>query len=162
MDEAIVAAINDLIQLDRAAVLAYGLALKACTRGDLEDGLVLFKEEHERHVHELSEWLRSHGEEPAEEPDRRGEIIREYTSLSIAGQGDRGAMLVMRSNEELTNHIYWSALRGDLRLPADVRQIIEKSFDDERRHLAWLRETIEANRMDAEPAERGQALRRAA
>lgn len=160
MDEAIVAAINDLILLDRAAVLAYGLALKACTSGDLEDGFVLFKEEHEQHVHELSEWLRSRGHEPTTELDHRGEIIREYTSLF--SHDNRGAMLVMRGNEELTNTLYYSTLRGDLRLPEDVRRIVEQGFDDERRHLAWLRETIAANAMDAEPDELRRGVKRAA
>ena len=47
----------------------------------------------------------------------------------------------MRSNELLTNKTYDKARSWDL--PADVRELIERNYADEQRHLAYIEQAIE-------------------
>jgi rubrerythrin len=160
MERDMMAAIKNLIMLDVAAVDAYQVASDACTRQELKAQFGAFKSDHERHVRELSEWVSSHGEEAPAGETETGLVIKRYTELS--SQEDRGAVLAMRGNEELTNNAYCSALGGDLGLPDDLRALIEANFEDERRHIAWIRETIAVNGWDKEPEELREVVRHAA
>jgi hypothetical protein len=49
----------------------------------------------------------------------------------------------MLGNEELTNLTYESALK--LELSAEVRAVVEQNYEDEKRHLAWIKEAISGN-----------------
>ncbi|APR88515.1 hypothetical protein A7982_13864 [Minicystis rosea] len=138
-----------LVLLDLATVDAYGIALEACTTKEIRDQLESFRGDHERHVRELSEWVRSQGGEPPTQIDPSGEIIRGYTDL--ASEEERSAILVMQGNEELTNQAYASALRA--KVPEDVRAIVVRNFEDERRHAAWLRGAIKLRGWDHEAPE---------
>jgi rubrerythrin len=160
MNPEMMAALKNLVLLDLAAVDAYQVASNASARGELKDQLASFRADHERHARELSEWMRSNGEEPPQGLDDTGAVIKRYTELSA--REDRGAILAMRGNEELTNNAYYSALRGDLELPHDLRSLVESNFEDERRHINWIRETITALEWDREPEELRDAIQRAA
>ena len=50
--------------------------------------------------------------------------------------GTEGALKAMRGNEKVTNAIYDRALGWDL--PPEVRTVIERNRDDERRHLSYI------------------------
>ncbi|WP_438027294.1 ferritin-like domain-containing protein [Sorangium sp. So ce233] len=127
--------ITALILLDMSAAEAYGVALGACRAPELKKQLASFREDHERHVRELSAAL---GVAPPEQPDERGMAIRRYTELSA--REDRTALVAMRGNEELTNDAYASALASEL--PDEVRRLVEANWQDERRHIRWITEEI--------------------
>jgi competence protein ComEA len=137
-----------------AAVEAYRLSAGVSVTEEFKTQLGTFQSDHERRTRELSEWMRTQGEEPPAGLGDTGEIIRRYTELS--SQEDRSAILAMRGNEELTNSAYASALRADL--PEDLRKIVEAGFEDERRHISWIRETIRLHAWDREPPELREAL----
>ncbi|WP_437682038.1 ferritin-like domain-containing protein [Sorangium sp. So ce131] len=134
-DMAALEQINWLILLDMAAVDAYRAASGACKTPELMEQLEAFREDHARHVRELSDAL---GTALPDQPDDRGVCIRRYTELSA--REDRTALVAMRGNEELTNSAYAAALASDL--PADVRRIVEANWQDERRHIRWISEEI--------------------
>jgi rubrerythrin len=157
MDQNTMTMILNVIELDLAAAEAYRLAADACVNVDLKKQLVAFGADHERHVGELSDWVRAQGGEPATELGDVGNIIVGYTKLS--SQEDRTAVLAMRGNEELTNGTYASALRGEA--PDDLKRVLERGFEDERRHIAWIREAILSRGWDQEPAELREALKAA-
>ncbi|AUX45134.1 uncharacterized protein SOCE26_066150 [Sorangium cellulosum] len=124
-----------LLLLDMAAVEAYAVALRACRAPDIKKQLDSFRQDHERHVRDLSRAL---GVEPPGQPDERGVSILRYTELSA--REDRTALVAMRGNEELTNDAYASALAGEL--PEELRQLVEANWQDERRHIRWITEEI--------------------
>lgn len=138
--------LNDLIHLDYDAIQAYKQAIDACEIPEIRSQLTAFMGDHERHVSDLSVVVRSLGDEPAEGRDVKGFFIEGFTA--IMSQGDRSALLAMRGNEELTTRRYDAARRADL--PDDVRPLIERNYEDEARHLAWIREAIASRAWDTE------------
>ena len=54
----------------------------------------------------------------------------------------RATVMAMRGNEELTNRYYASATEEEL--PESARSIVSRNYEDEKRHLAWIKETIDA------------------
>lgn len=149
MDEKTIASVNGLISLDLAAAEAYEVAASVCSAGEIKQTLRSFKADHERHVRELSDWVRGQGGEPPADLDEKGAVIKAFTALS--SQEDRSAVLAMRGNEELTNSAYASELRAEL--PDDLRPLLQGNFEDERRHIAWIREEIGTRGWDREPSE---------
>jgi len=130
---------NDKIQLDLDAIVAYDEAIGACEDAEIRSRLQEFRGDHERHVLELAETVLRYGGEPKRTRDFKGFVIEGFTK--IASRGDKSALQVMRGNEELTNRSYAAALKEDL--PADVRALLEKNLVDERRHLAWIKEALD-------------------
>jgi competence protein ComEA len=157
MKEDMMTAIGSLIELDLAAVEAYRLAAGVCVDGDVKKQLTAFASDHERHVRDLSEWARAQGNEPPSQIGNVGKIIVGFTKIS--SQEERTAVLAMRGNEELTNGAYASALRAQA--PDDLRAVLARGFEDERRHIAWIREAIRLRGWDQEPAELREVLKAA-
>lgn len=62
--------------------------------------------------------------------------------------GDVAALRAMQGNEELTNSSYDKAL--ELVWPSDLRAIIEKNRDDERRHLKFIQDSLRDRPWEAE------------
>lgn len=130
-----------LAQLDIDAVHAYSQAIDRIDVQDIKDQLSRFRQDHERHVRDLSPVInRLGGMAPEFKPDFKGFLIQGMTTLRSV-TGTEGALKAMKMNEQLTNKTYDTALGWEL--PADVRSIVEKNRDDERRHLAYITECIE-------------------
>jgi len=131
--------LNDLIQLDVDAVRAYEQAIDACDAADIKSKLNEFKGDHERHITDLSAVVSAEGGTPEVKRDIKGFLIEGFTA--IVSHGDHSALLAMHGNEELTNRIYRAAL--DEELPQDVRAPVERNYEDEQRHLAWIKEALD-------------------
>ncbi|HEY0526164.1 MAG TPA: DUF2383 domain-containing protein [Stellaceae bacterium] len=130
-----------LAQLDIDAARAYVQAVDAIDIPSIRDRLDDFRQDHERHVRELSEVIRWMGGEPPERaPDVKGFFIAGYTAIRST-MGIAGALRAMKTNEMMTNAIYERALAIDL--PDDVRGLIERNREDERRHLAYIESVLE-------------------
>lgn len=140
MSEKAIEVMNDQIHLDRDAIKAYEEAISSCDTQEFKDQLTQFKSDHERHVTELSALVRQYGGTPVETTDIKGFFIQAFTK--ITAHGDRSALFAMRGNEKITNKSYEKALENEL--PDDVRALLQRNLDDERRHLAWIEETIKA------------------
>ncbi|UQA55419.1 DUF2383 domain-containing protein [Polyangium aurulentum] len=149
MDDKVITFINDLIALDLACAAAYAVSAKACKDQEIRNKLLEFKGDHDRHVSELSEVVRDMGGEPIERIDAKGMLIEGYTMLS--SQEDRTAVLAMKGNEELSNNAYASALQANL--PNEIREMVMRNFEDERRHMTWLRGAVIVRGWDVEQPE---------
>ncbi len=147
VDEETVSALNDLIHLDIDAIQAYARALEACEIEEIRDNLTAFMADHERHVRDLRDAVRGLGGEPVAGRDVKGVFIEGFTA--IVSQGDRSALVAMRGNEELTNRRYKAARKAGLN--EAVRPLVEGNYQDEARHLAWIKQTISSRAWDAEP-----------
>jgi uncharacterized protein (TIGR02284 family) len=146
MNEETVRALNELIQLDLDAVRAYGEAVEACAIVEVRSQLQAFLADHQRHVRELESAVRALGGEPAGQHDLERFLREGFTA--IACTGDRYALFAMRGNEVITCRAYESLRAAEM--PAEVRALIERSTQDEARHLAWLRSAVDDRLWDAE------------
>ncbi|WP_437290475.1 PA2169 family four-helix-bundle protein [Sorangium sp. So ce406] len=134
----VIEVLNDLIQLDRDAIASYDQAIEACERAPIRGMLARFRDDHARHVVDLSAHVASLGGAPAQTRDLKGKIIEGFTA--ITSMGDQSALLAMRGNEELTNRQYAAALNEGL--TTEARAIVERNYDDEKRHLAWIKDAL--------------------
>jgi rubrerythrin len=129
-----------LVHLDIDAIHAYQLAIKEIDVQEVKDNLIKFKQDHQRHLDDLAPFIRSlGGEPPAFKPDFKGYFIKGFTALRSL-TGTEGALKAMRSNEQLTNKTYEDALTWQM--PDEIRSVIQKNRDDERRHLTYIEDII--------------------
>jgi uncharacterized protein (TIGR02284 family) len=135
----VVEKLNSLIKLDVDAVHAYDQAIEACEILTIKDTLTEFRNDHERHIHDLSEQVRMLGGTPEVRRDLKGFVLEGFTALM--SRGDRTALMAMRGNEELTNRMYQAALEME-EMSAEARTVIERNYADEQRHLSWIKNQL--------------------
>ncbi len=129
-----------LVQLDIDAIHAYDQAIKEIDDREIRDQLTTFKGDHQQHVSDLSPFIVKFGSEPPKfKPDFKGFLIQGFTALR-SQLGTEGALKAMKGNEKLTNAHYDKALTWTL--PEDVRRVVEKNRDDERRHLKYIEDCL--------------------
>lgn len=133
-----------LIELDFDAIDAYEAAISRIEDNVSRSALAGFKADHERHVHDVSEVLRSMGFDPPQKGDVKRVLTR---GKVLVGNivGDRGILLAMKTNEDDTNRAYERAI-GRADLAPDVKALLERNLADERRHRAWIEQRLQALR----------------
>lgn len=139
--KAAIEVMNDLIQLDYDAVLAYKQAIEKIDDPLVRADLIAFQADHQRHITDLSQAVRSIGGEPeGTGRDLKGVLLEGLTALrSVTGTG--GALRAMRMNEKLTNRSYERAMEATL--PGTAREVVIRNREDERRHLSAIELHIE-------------------
>lgn len=148
--DTLVEQLSSLMQLAIDAVHAYGQAIKNIDVPSVREQLISFQGDHERHIRELSECIRGYGAQPPEySRDFKGFLIQGFTAIR-SGTGTAGALRAMKSNEEKTNQHYNEALSWDL--PADVRALVQRNYEDERRHLRYVEQALQARVWEQAPA----------
>ena len=131
----------DLAQLDVDAMHAYSTAISSIDVPMVRETMIRFREDHERHVNQLSVTIRNFGGTPPSlSPDFKGFMIQGMTAVRSA-TGTEGALMAMKTNEALTNRTYARALK--LGFPADVLELLQRNFVDEQRHLHTIERWIE-------------------
>jgi rubrerythrin len=136
----VITKLNALVQLDFDAAKTYERACQKIDLPEVRNQLEIFRQDHLRHVIELSEAIARLGGTPHEpHRDVKGVVLEGLTALRSVS-GTHGALSAMRLNEKLTNRSYDEALRADL--PADIAFLVESNRADERRHLAYIETTL--------------------
>lgn len=136
--------LNTLVQLDIDATFAYTQAIDEIDVPAIRDQLLKFREDHNRHIQELSGAVREMGQKPPEySRDFKGFLIEGMTRLQSA-MGTNAALKAMETNEKLTNRRYHDAISWDL--PAAAMAIIQQNYRDEQRHLQYIQETLAARK----------------
>lgn len=131
----------DLVQLDIDATYAYSTAISNVDVPMVRETLIRFRDDHERHVKQLSVLIRNFGgTPPSMSPDFKGFILQGMTAVRSA-TGTEGALKAMKMNEELTNKTYARAL--SLGLPFDVQEQVQRNHVDEQRHLQTIERWIQ-------------------
>ncbi|HBG26513.1 MAG: hypothetical protein A2Y10_00955 [Planctomycetes bacterium GWF2_41_51] len=140
MTEEIYEKLSSLIQLDIDAANAYDQAIEKCDDALVREHLETYKEDHQRHIDELSAYLTDYDMEPPEEkPDFKGVLIEGFTAMRSV-TGTEGALKAMRTNEKLTNKKYNEAMDWDVDL--DAKDIIMRGYEDEKTHLIYIEEQL--------------------
>ncbi len=131
--------LNALIGLDFDAVGAYDAAIHRIDVESIRSRLGEFRADHLRHIQDLSAQVRQLGGVPRERPDAKGFILKGFTAVTSM-MGNEAALRAMQGNEKLTNTSYGNALRENW--PAPLRDIIERNYQDEQRHLAYIEDAL--------------------
>ncbi|MBD3346597.1 MAG: DUF2383 domain-containing protein [Chitinivibrionales bacterium] len=129
-----------LIKIDIDASHGYSQAIDEVEDPDIQEQLIRYQEDHERHIDDLSALLLDMGEEPPElTRDIKGYFIEGMTALR-SRMGTEQALKAMEQNEKLTNKTYGDARKWDV--PQEVHEVIQRNFTDEQEHLKYIQETL--------------------
>jgi uncharacterized protein (TIGR02284 family) len=130
-------ALKDLVELDYDAVEAYEAAINRLDDEEYKDVLKTFKEDHERHISELSDVLREHGETPPKSASVGKQWLTKGKVLLGNMIGDDAILAAMKSNEVDTNTAYERMSIHD-KIWDSAKDIIKAGLEDERRHKDWF------------------------
>eukprot|EP00727_Mastigamoeba_balamuthi_P004762 m51a1_g14284 hypothetical protein (162) ;mRNA; f:388280-388808 len=141
--------LNNLIQVDIDAWHCYGWAIDRTDLTDVKKRLESFRDDHKRHVDEISDYIRKTGHEPIEfKRDMKarapppsalqfspGMLMSGMTM--VAAMTNQGMLNAMRKNEQFTNQKYEEALGWTLMAP-EAQKLVKANRADEERHLAYI------------------------
>jgi rubrerythrin len=133
-------AIQALVELDYDAIEAYQTAINRLESNMYKAQLTQFKEDHERHVSELSVALRQKGEKVPTGPGLK-QLLTQGKVILATLAGDKAILRAMLSNEGDTNTAYQRMSEREDILP-EFEIIVRSGLEDERRHKAWLESVI--------------------
>jgi rubrerythrin len=137
---ALAAELNDLLMLDHDAVQAYTLAIRLLENPDYKRQLEEFRADHERHIDELSQLIRSRDGVPLELPHLPSGVFKLAVQAIGAAGGDRAVLLAFKANERQVRDKYRRSARAVH--PADVTSVLARGAEDEARHYEWALETL--------------------
>jgi hypothetical protein len=138
-NDKIIEELNELIRFDYDAVGAYDTAISGIHELAARDPLVQFRADHERHIVELSAFVRNLGAKPADKPDLKGFARKTMTKVAELG-GTELILKAMLSNERALVKAYMHHQSFDF--PTEIAQLIHKNFKDEERHFAWVESAL--------------------
>lgn len=143
---ALIADLNDLIQLDRDAVETYTVALNSVTDETLRATLVTFRADHQRRAEALAEAVRSRGAMAIELPHVTGPFKMAIQAMGgVFGrvmQRDANVLLALRIVEGQVREKY--ARYGAKSWPVDIAPIVKDGAATEAQHYAWVMEQLRA------------------
>ncbi len=138
----VVERLGSLMRLDHDAVLAYNRAIDDIATRSIKAALQRFRSDHERHVGNLSDMVRNEGGEPPSlSRDARGVFLEGMTAVQ-SEMGERAALKACETGEKYVNYKYNQAVNDDF--PRHVKQLLERNYDDEKHHLAYIQERLQA------------------
>ncbi len=136
--------LRSLAKLDYDAVQAYGKAIDHVRTPGIKSALVRFKEDHERHVKDLTDLTRKQGGlSPELSIDVRGVFLTGMTAIQ-AKLGEWAALKACETGEKYTNFEYGEAFKRDF--PFEVMRVIQKNYMDERHHLSYVQHILRTRR----------------
>jgi uncharacterized protein (TIGR02284 family) len=134
-------ALYRVIELDFDAVKAYQAAIERLDDEDYKETLGEFMEDHQRHIDELSAYLRKEGKQPPVGADMKS--ILTQGKVVIAGlASDQAILRAMLSNEEDTNTAY-ERISSHPDKPQELNDVLNKALQDEHRHREWVKQELE-------------------
>lgn len=139
-EASLVAELNDLLQLDHDAVQAYNVAIENLESENLRSTLLEFREDHERHIAELTNLIREHGGIPLELAHLPTGLFKLAVQKVGAMGGDREILLAFKANERQVRDRYHAARVGSH--PPEVAAVLDRNAADEDKHYDWVVEAL--------------------
>ena len=132
--------LKSLCKIDIDAFFAYTETFRHIDAPDAKKNVERFRDDHERHIKDLSDEIRSLGEEPPKfSRDFKGYVLDVFTKVRSL-TGTEGSMKALRSGEETTNKKYGEAVK--LGFPDRILTLINRNFKDEQGHLSYIEQAI--------------------
>lgn len=138
---ALVAELNDLLQLDHDAVSAYTIAIDSLENEIWRQDLVRYRDDHQRHIVELTAHIRSLGGMPVEMPHMPSGAFKAAAQAAGAAGGDRAILLAFKSNEGQVRDKYDRAANAGH--PAETAELLRRNARDETVHYQWVTGVLE-------------------
>ena len=132
--------IRNLIELDYDAIEAYEAAIERLEDPAFRAQFRAFCDDHRRHVVELNPILERLGGIRVVQGDIK-RVLTKGKVLIASLIGDRSILLAMKTNEKDTNTAYERAVAHE-GLDAKTIAALYRNLGDERRHRAWIIETL--------------------
>ena len=140
-DIALIATLNDLLQLEHDALPAYGLAIAGLGSSPYAEALRAFREDHLRHVRELTDLIRQHGGLPLPVPHLPTGLLKLMVQTAGLPGGERAVLLAFRANEWQSQMKY--ARVAGAALEPEVTAVLQRAASDEAKHYQWAVETLD-------------------
>jgi len=134
-------ALKNLIELDYDAIEAYDAAINRFQDEGYKASFKKFREDHQRHIQEISEFLKNNNDVPPTAPDAKSLLTKGKVILANL-MGDKTILRAMRSNEIDTNTAY-GRINNYEKIPDEIKASLKRGLQDEKRHLAWIEEQLE-------------------
>lgn len=135
-------ALKELVELEYDAIEAYEAAINRLENQDYKDNLISFKEDHTRHISELSTLLKAHNIDPP----TKASLVKQWLVKGkvIIGNlaGDLQILEAMRSNELDTNTAY-ERMNEHENMWINARGPLSQGLNDEQRHKKWLESILD-------------------
>jgi rubrerythrin len=144
--------LEDLITLDFDAAEAYEAAIERMDDSSYREKLSQFREDHLRHTRELGQALSAMGEDAPKGPGPKQYLTKGKVVIANL-MGDAAILRAMLSNEADTNKAYERAVDNPVVTP-EVKKILQRNLEDERRHKEWIEDTLDRRRDMPEAAGR--------
>jgi rubrerythrin len=139
--------LHQIIELDYDAVAAYDAAIQRLKDTEAKAALTGFKSDHERHVREVGEELRTLGGDPPRGPDVK-RVLTEGKVVIAGLIGDKAILSAMKTNEDDTNTGY-ERVTSRTDLTPQLQTLLHGNLEDERRHKAWIEQRIRSMSSEA-------------
>lgn len=133
--------LKELIELDFDAVEAYQAAINRLESETFKMKFKEFLSDHERHIRELSELLRSYSEDAPEGPSIAKQWLTKGKVVLANIVGDKAILQAMSSNEIDTNVAYERMNQREDKWPESI-EILQRGLEDEKRHKNWIEEQL--------------------
>ena len=133
-------ALKQVIELDFDAIKAYEAAIHRLENPTYIATFQTFKGDHQRHVNDLSRYMKEQGQTPPTGPDFKA-VLTQGKIIIAALATDHAILRAMKSNEEDTNQAYDNILSHGQK-PQAIADLLITCFEDERRHRQWLEQEI--------------------
>lgn len=133
-------AVQSLLELEYDAVEAYETAIDRLNNLAYKKKLQEFKADHDRHIVELTKLIKKHDEEAPKGPSTKQWLTKGKVILANL-VSDEAILRAMRSNEIDTNAAY-DRISDYEEMWFDAKDFVNRAFNDEKRHKAWLDETL--------------------
>jgi rubrerythrin len=134
-------ALKELIELDYDAVEAYEAAINRLENKEYKSQLTNFRDDHKRHVKELSALMKKHNEEAPTGPDMSKQWLAKGKVVLANMVGDKTILAAMKTNEDDTNTAYERLCKHKERWD-DAMDILNRGLADEKTHRAWIEKQL--------------------
>ncbi|WP_207458144.1 ferritin-like domain-containing protein [Azospirillum sp. SYSU D00513] len=129
------AELTDLLQLEHDALPAYSVAISGLRTPEFREALTSFREDHERHVRELTALIRDLNGMPIAMPHLPTGLFKLAVQTAGLPGGERAVLLAFLSNEWQSKEKY--ARHAARPHPPEVAALLNRCAEDEARHYDW-------------------------
>jgi hypothetical protein len=133
--------LQDLVLLDLDAIAAYDVAIEGLSSTEYRLALAEFRADHVQHTRNLAPFLQRLGGNVPDAADMKALLTTGKVAMGSL-LGDKAILQAMRSNEDDTNTAYRRAVEHP-DVTDDLREVLRQNLADERRHCAWILETLQ-------------------
>jgi rubrerythrin len=142
-DIGLVAMLNDLLQLEHDALPAYQIAIAGLRDPAQRDRLQAFRDDHRRHVDELTALVAARGGVPLRLPHLPTGLFKLLVQMAGLPGGDRAILLAFKANEWQSQEKYGRRAAEAAGHPPELADFLRRAAADERRHYAWVSDALE-------------------